>query len=516
MSTFTDRISGVSASVAIKAPCRLATTGAITLSGLQSVDGVTVVEGDRVLVKTQASSVENGIYNASTSNWSRSIDCDGSRDLVDGTIVYVNEGSTLHDLWFKVSSPDSEIVLGTSQNTWSQTIAALTIVANATETTAGVAEIATQVEIDAGTDDTRIVTPKKLANSALAASVASNASDITDLNADVANLQAVQVGRNRLINGGMAIDQRNAGNALNLTATSAFLVDRWKLVTSTTASGTLTAQRQTIAPGSPPYCVRILRSAGSYVGGILMGQGVRTVDAQPLAGQDVVVSFKARKGSGYTAGLTCTIRTGTASDEGWDSGQAGTWTGSADLASVTPTLTTSFQTFFVTGTLGTTVREILVLFNTGNFAGSGGSTDYVEITDVQLESGTAASLFERTSYATQLADCQPYYQKSFSPEAVPATNTGGLNYEFSQIVAASTVQRWVVHLPVRMRGAPTLTLFNPSAANAQIRNVTNSSNYTSTATSTATDMGFQVTGTSPSGTAAGDVCGIHWTAEAEI
>jgi len=53
--------------VAIKAPCKAATTANITLNGEQTIDGAACVSGDRVLVKSQTSSVDNGIYICSTS-----------------------------------------------------------------------------------------------------------------------------------------------------------------------------------------------------------------------------------------------------------------------------------------------------------------------------------------------------------------------------------------------------------------------------------------------------------------
>ena len=56
VSPSTDRRYGVSGNLAMKAPCRVATTANITLNGLQTIDGVTVAAGDRVLVKDQSSS----------------------------------------------------------------------------------------------------------------------------------------------------------------------------------------------------------------------------------------------------------------------------------------------------------------------------------------------------------------------------------------------------------------------------------------------------------------------------
>lgn len=89
----TDRRSGVTPSAAIKAPCRVATTINITLSGLITVDGVDLVHGDRVLVKNQTSQIDNGIWVASPGNWSRAADANKTGDLMKGTIVTCSEGA---------------------------------------------------------------------------------------------------------------------------------------------------------------------------------------------------------------------------------------------------------------------------------------------------------------------------------------------------------------------------------------------------------------------------------------
>src|SRR4051794_5043596 len=82
-----------SANLAIKTPVRFATTANITLSGEQTIDGVAVVANDRVLVKNQTDATQNGIYLASTGNWTRATDFDSAREAVKGTLVYVNEGT---------------------------------------------------------------------------------------------------------------------------------------------------------------------------------------------------------------------------------------------------------------------------------------------------------------------------------------------------------------------------------------------------------------------------------------
>ena len=82
--------------LAWKDACRVATTANITTSGLQTIDGVTVVNGDRVLVKNQSAAATNGILIASTGAWARSFDADSSSEI-EGMACFVAEGTTQAD-----------------------------------------------------------------------------------------------------------------------------------------------------------------------------------------------------------------------------------------------------------------------------------------------------------------------------------------------------------------------------------------------------------------------------------
>ena len=115
----TDRRDGISGFLAYKAPCRVATTANITLSGEQTIDGVAVVADDRVLVKDQTTTTENGIYVCSSGAWSRATDFDGAYDFKSGTKVFVTSG-TVNDAteWYCTVSADPAVV-GTSTITWS-------------------------------------------------------------------------------------------------------------------------------------------------------------------------------------------------------------------------------------------------------------------------------------------------------------------------------------------------------------------------------------------------------------
>lgn len=91
--TATDRLNGLTTSVAVKPACVAVTSSNITLSGLQTVGGVALAENDRVLVKSQSDQTANGIYLASTSGWTRAEDFDGNRDVTQGTLVLVRSAS---------------------------------------------------------------------------------------------------------------------------------------------------------------------------------------------------------------------------------------------------------------------------------------------------------------------------------------------------------------------------------------------------------------------------------------
>jgi hypothetical protein len=79
-----------------KISVRVATTVNITLSGTQTIDGVAVVATNRVLVKNQTTTADNGIYVVSASAWARSADADSAAEL-DGSAVYVQLGTTQAD-----------------------------------------------------------------------------------------------------------------------------------------------------------------------------------------------------------------------------------------------------------------------------------------------------------------------------------------------------------------------------------------------------------------------------------
>ena len=97
----------------------VATTANITLSGTQTIDGIAVTAGQRVLVKDQTTASQNGIYVVSASAWSRSTDADTADELNSGCFFFVEKGTANADNGF-VMSQDTTINFGTTAITFSQ------------------------------------------------------------------------------------------------------------------------------------------------------------------------------------------------------------------------------------------------------------------------------------------------------------------------------------------------------------------------------------------------------------
>lgn len=100
-----------------KQSVRAATTANIALSGLKTIDGISLLAGDRVLVKNQAAAKENGIYLAGVAAWQRAPDADSSDEVTSALILSVEQGTTQADTRWQLIT-DGTVVLGTTALTF--------------------------------------------------------------------------------------------------------------------------------------------------------------------------------------------------------------------------------------------------------------------------------------------------------------------------------------------------------------------------------------------------------------
>jgi hypothetical protein len=145
--------------LAWKDSCRVATQSNLNLSAPgATIDGITMASGDRILVRSQSTTTENGIYvwNGAASAATRSLDASTFPEL-EQAVTTVEEGTSAAATY---RQDQINGTIGSSAVSW---VSFGTSASAASETTAGIAELATQAEVNTGTDDLRIVTPLKLA-----------------------------------------------------------------------------------------------------------------------------------------------------------------------------------------------------------------------------------------------------------------------------------------------------------------------------------------------------------------
>lgn len=340
---------------------------------------------------------------------------------------------------------------------------------------------------------------------------------ITRMNALASSLDR-RLAQNILVNGSMQVWQR--GTSFASAASVVYSADRWSHWRGSFATGS-TVSRQT---GSDPsrYCARVQRDSGNASTALVyIAQALTTENSIPLRGKRLGIRFRARAGANFSASasaLSVQVFTGTGTDQ-----HPTVYTGSATPLSTSVTLTTSWQYFTADlgGTVGGTVTELSLGF-LYTPVGTASTNDYFEIQEVQLVATTDSNVdvgdYPWRSFEQEFDECQAYYEKSFAYATAPAQNAGTTNtIGFAQALGASTAQYApsMTLFKRRKRGTPTVTCYNPSAANAQIRNLTGSTDWTSSSLS-ASDIGMWATGTSPGGSSAGDRAIFHFAADAEL
>lgn len=254
-------------------------------------------------------------------------------------------------------------------------------------------------------------------------------------------------GINRIINGAMAIDQRNAGAAQTITAAAAlaYTVDRWYAYCT---GANVTGQRVT-GSGGNLFAYRF--TGASSVTAIGFGQRIEAANCADLAGTTATLSVE------LANSLLTTV----------------TWTAFyANTTDTFGTLASPTRTQIATGTF--TVNSTLTRYN-AQISIPAAATTGIEIVftvgaqtsgtwtinNVQLEAGSMMSAFERRNFGTEIALCQRYYQKSYALEVAPGTNTGSnsgyVEWNWGTMTTFGTV---TIYLKTTMRSSPTFTNYS--------------------------------------------------------
>jgi hypothetical protein len=248
----------------------------------------------------------------------------------------------------------------------------------------------------------------------------------------------------------MQIAQRGTTISLAASAGTTYTLDRWCTQTGANQACTVTQEVTGDTTNLPfiQYALRYKRNTSQTgTGGLTLLNAFETINSRPFAGKAVTLSFYARKGADYSAtasALAVKLDSGTGTDQNPFAG----YTGGATVCSTTATLTTTWQRFTATGTVGATATElnVQVVFTP---TGTAGANDYYEITGVQVDVGSVALPF-RTYAATiqgELAACQRYYWNWKSGNS--------LTMGIGRYTTATEMGIYTM-FPVTMRTAPSL------------------------------------------------------------
>ena len=241
-------------------------------------------------------------------------------------------------------------------------------------------------------------------------------------------------GRNRIINGDMRIDQRNAGASVNVVTGGPYFNDRWQGYASQSSKATVQQNAGSVTP--PAGFTNYLGWAVGASASVTVGSADYFFIDQPIEGFNVAdlawgtasaatitVSFVVRSSlTGTFSGSVVNASANRSYPFSYTISSANTW----ETKSVTIAGDTT-GTWATNNTIGLTLRFCLGSGSTrlgtastwaaANYDGATGTTNLIStnsatfyVTGVQLEAGAVATDFEYRLYSTELALCQRYFQ----------------------------------------------------------------------------------------------------------
>lgn len=236
--------------------------------------------------------------------------------------------------------------------------------------------------------------------------------------------------------------------------------------------------------------------------GLLYLTSAGTVDVMPAS----FVSAHGANGTDPTWGTNLTALAPVTVDGGSISGLG-----------MTCVLTGSWVRYSATFVVPTTAKNLIpCIWSNSQLA----ANDELNIAETGNYDGSEIIDWTPRPYAQELALCQRYYQKSFAIDTAPAQNVGLAGSVRVPVTTAgiSTVSivGQVRHVVTLFHALGAITIYNPSAANAFVRNVTGPSDATATSTANPQTSGFHVNCTGIAAWAVGNDAAFHYSVEADF
>jgi hypothetical protein len=299
--------------------------------------------------------------------------------------------------------------------------------------------------------------------------------------------------RNRIINGAMTIDQRNAGASLTPTFDGQYTLDRFQVYISQSSKFSVQQNAGSVTPPAGFNYYAGITSLSAYTVGSsdyfcfvqnIEGYNIGDFAWGTASAKTITISFWVR--SSLTGTFGGSIRNGAANYSypfTYSISSANTWeqktvTIAGPTSGTWTTVNTSGLQLILglgvgstnSGTAGAwTGSSVLSATSVTSVVGTNGATFY--ITGVQLEQGSTATPFERRLYNQELANCQRYFEKSYDASVVPGANStnGGISMASSNFTNTSYFNSGPL-FKVTKRTSPTMVVYSPGGTQGKVWN----------------------------------------------
>jgi hypothetical protein len=322
--------------------------------------------------------------------------------------------------------------------------------------------------------------------------------------------------KNILIGGDFGTNPWQRGTSFPNVGT--YCADRWAAYRIGGGPG-LTASRQSVAFGDGPptsHSIRLQRDSGqTYLSECQISQCLESRDSAPYAGKYVTFSFWAKKGANFSGSFNSRIYTGSGTDQRF----IAAWSPISYYLKV-HTLTTSWQKFSQTVKLDANTNQITCIFSTGDFVGTAGAADYIEVALAQLEEGHQASEFEWIHQAEVLQQCYRYYETNgFTPGVSTTPGYTVIQNRMSILAYQAVDVLYNTEFTVYKRANPTVVLWDYTGVYPDTVTGFQTANRIGSYAAYIHKRGFsyiRIDTQSPTVINLNDAIGYRWTAEADI
>lgn len=332
---------------------------------------------------------------------------------------------------------------------------------------------------------------------------------------------------NFLINGGFALAQKQAPGTLTAISDMAISADRWRI---TRENADLQYQRNDASGESgltTNYYGRYkkITNAGKF----MVVQPIISRTSIGLRGRTVIFQMKMKASSAKTIRMAVIeLGSGGTFDTlpasivtAWNIDSTDPTLGS-NLAVITAaeskSVTTAWANYSVSVTVPAASKNLLVaIWSDSDFA----ANDTLDVAEAGLFLGSQTLAWSEKDLTLEIAECRKFIYKTFALDTAPAQNAGvaGSLRGIAGKAGATALAAILVHrFPTPMHGTITVTTYNPSAANAQVRDNTAAADCSSTtvgATYTNSEA-ISIDATGNAATAVGNIVNVHFLAESNF